>query len=101
MEANEKKIESYYKDNLQLVIDKLKSAFKKTLDVIDKDIDDELTDDKYLNVLKARRQASEDATWMLRKIDELENEKNGTVVEEAEKTSGTPTNMAKKFASKQ
>ena len=99
MEANEKK-ESYYKENVELVIDKLKSAFKKTLAVIDKDIDDELSDDKYLNVLKARRQASEDATWMLRKIDELENEKNGTIPKKKKKTSGVPTNMAKKFASK-
>jgi hypothetical protein len=100
MAANEK-VESYYNEKVDLVINKLKSAFEKTLDVIDKSIDEDLADDKYLNVLKARRQASEDATWMLRKIDELENEKNGTVAEETEKTSGTPTNMAKKFASKQ
>lgn len=36
-----------------------------------------LSEDKYVNVLKARNSASEDAEWALKRIDELENELKG------------------------
>lgn len=99
--SDEKKISSYYKENLPKVIDRLKSSVDKTLAIIDKDIDDDLSDDKYLNVLKARRQASEDAIWTLKRIDELENEMNGVEGEEPNEGSVSVTvNYAKQRAQK-
>ena len=92
--------QSYYRDNLPKLIDRLKNSVEKTLEVIDKDIADELTDDKYLNVLKARRQASEDVIWTLKRIDELENEMNGIEPEYKEEKSLEPINPTKKFARK-
>jgi hypothetical protein len=83
---------SYYMDNLPQLIQRLKNSVEKTLDVIDKDIDNELSDDKYLNVLKARRQASEDVIWTLKRIDELENELNGVDEDEESETKPTKTN---------
>lgn len=85
MEADKK--ESYYKQNLPLLIDRLKNSVKKLLPIIDNDIDDELADDKMFNVLKAKRQASEDVIWTLKRIDELENELNGV---EEENTTAEP-----------
>jgi hypothetical protein len=92
---------SYYKENLTLLIDKLKSAVTKTLEVVDKDIDDELSDDKYLNVLKARRQASEDVIWYLKRIDELENELNGVEESTPENTIPKTDNPAKRYSKKE
>jgi hypothetical protein len=99
MESNQK--QSYYKENLPNLIDRLKNSVEKTLDIIDKDIADDLSDDKYLNVLKARRQASEDVIWTLKRIDELENELLGideVVNEEIKQLE--PINPTKKFARK-
>ena len=92
---------SYYKENLTLLIDKLKSAVTKTLEVVDKDIDDELSDDKYLNVLKARRQASEDVIWYLKRIDELENELYGVEESIVETTVVKTDNPAKRYSKKE
>lgn len=90
--------QSYYKKNLLLLIERLKATVTKTLDVVDKDIDDELSDDKYLNVLKARRQASEDVMWYLKRIHELENELNGT--EESITEKSVIENPSKRFSKK-
>lgn len=92
---------AYYKENLTLLIDKLKSAVTKTLEVVDKDIDDELSDDKYLNVLKARRQASEDVIWYLKRIDELENELYGVEESIVETTIVKTDNPAKRYSKKE
>lgn len=94
---SEEKI-SYYKENLPKVINRLKSSVDKTLAIIDKDIDDDLSDDKYLNVLKARRQASEDVIWTLKRIDELENELNGVEDEEHPRDVTVTVNYAKQRA---
>ena len=94
---------TYRKDNLPLLIERLKEMYDITLEVVDMDIDarelDEealdhlddpgesmarafakagnLTEDKYHAVLKARRTAGDDAEWALKKIDELESELSG------------------------
>ena len=76
MEENIK--QSYYKENLPDLIKRLKNSISKIETIIDADIEDAITDDKLFNVLKAKRQASEDVIWTLKRIDELENELNGT-----------------------
>jgi len=87
--------ESYYKQNLPNLIQRLKNSISKIETIIDADIEDAITDDKLFNVLKAKRQASEDVIWTLKRIDELENELNG--VEEEEITT-TKKSWTKKIA---
>lgn len=93
---NETKKQSYYKENLPLLIEKLKNSVENVLDIIDKEIDDEISDDKLFNVLKAKRQASEDVIWTLKRIDELENELNQA--EEEKDIKKISTNPAKRYA---
>jgi hypothetical protein len=90
-------IESYYKENLSKLIQHMENGLPQLLEIIDKDIDEELSDDKYLNVLKARKQASEDFLWNIKKIGELKKELLG-VEEEKEEVTGAPVNLAKKRA---
>ena len=89
--------ESYYKQKLPDLITRLKNSVDKISVIIDQDIDDDITDDKLFNVLKAKRQAAEDVAWTLKKIDELEKELNDTKegVTEEEKPSSNPN---KKYA---
>lgn len=83
MEENKK--ESYYKQNLPNLIQRLKNSISKIEKIIDQDIEDGVTDDKLFNVLKAKRQASEDVIWTLRRIDDLENELEGVEEESSSK----------------
>jgi len=91
--GNERK--TYYKENVPLLIEKLKTSVTQTLEVIDREIDEDLSGDKFVNVLKAKRQAAEDVVWALKRIDELENELNGT---EDEVEQAVSTNPAKRYA---
>ena len=94
---NEENIkESYYKQNLPALIERLKNSISKIETIIDADIEDAITDDKLFNVLKAKRQASEDVIWTLKRIDELENELNGVIEEEV--TVSTKKSWTKKKA---
>jgi hypothetical protein len=86
---------TYYKENLPMLIQKLKTSVSQTLSVIDREIDEDLTGDKFVNVLKAKRQASEDVIWTLKRIDELEIELSGVEEVVVEKIS---TNPAKRHA---
>lgn len=89
--------ESYYKQKLPDLIARLKNSVDKISDIIDDDIGGEITDDKLFNVLKAKRQASEDVIWTLKRIDELENDLNGVEDEDKEIIS---SNMTKRYAQK-
>lgn len=89
---------SYYKENLPNLIERLKNSISKIETIIDSDIEEEITDDKLFNVLKAKRQASEDVVWTLKKIDELENELKG--VDSQEEKATTVRNPTKKYAQK-
>jgi len=91
-----KEAKTYYEENVEILIVKLKTSVNQTLDIIDREIDADLTGDKYVNVLKARRQASEDVIWTLKRIQELEDELNG--VEEVTEEKSVSTNPAKKFS---
>ena len=59
------------------LIEKLKNMVDKNLDLIDKDIDGDISDDKNHAVLKGRKMAAEDSVWAMKKIDELQRELNG------------------------
>lgn len=88
-------ISKYNKENLELLVAELKLSNAVLLPIIGKDISDDLSDDKFFNVLKGKRQATEDVQWNLNKIEELENKINGTVQTEEIKK---PHNRAKQFA---
>ncbi len=68
---------NFYKDSIPELIKQYKLAHKQCLDIVGQDIDDELSDDKLHNVLKAKRMAGEDARYYAMEIDNLENEMNG------------------------
>lgn len=89
--------ESYYKQKLPDLIARLKNSVDKISVIIDDDIAEDITDDKLFNVLKAKRQASEDVIWTLKRIDELENDLNGVDDEDREVVS---TNVTKRYAQK-
>ena len=69
--SEEKKIDSYYLEQLPTLIEKLKNMVERNYEIIDRPLDAELSDDKLHTILKARRMAAEDADWGLKKIDEL------------------------------
>lgn len=94
--SNDKKESTYYKDNLPSLIGRLKGSIPKIEKIIDQDIDSDIKDDKLFNVLKAKRQATEDVIWTMKRIDELENELNDTIPKESE----VKTNPSKRFAKK-
>jgi hypothetical protein len=94
---------TYYKENLPNLIQRLKNSISKIETIIDGDIEEGITDDKLFNVLKAKRQASEDVVWTLKKIDELENELKGVDSQPEEKVTvvktqpkGTPKKLKNK-----
>lgn len=102
MEEQVKK-STYYKDNLPSLIVRLKNSIEKIEVVIDQNIDQDIKDDKLFNVLKAKRQASEDVIWTMKKIDDLENELNGYTedIKSEEETKQTAVSPAKRFAKKE
>lgn len=92
---------TYYKENLPKLIEKLKKSLEQTFEVIERSIDENLQDDKLLNVLKAKKMAAEDSVWIMKRIDELEAELNGETSEEITTQSSEPVNRAKQFSKKE
>jgi hypothetical protein len=77
---------SYREDQLPYLIERLKEMVDINLNVVDIDIDESnedeyktgaLSEDKYINVLKAREIARVDSEWALQLIDDLEKEIKG------------------------
>ena len=89
-------IESYYKKTVPKLIEKYQTLIDQCLTIMGEEIDDELSDDKMLNVLKAKRQASEDAKYYAKEIDSLENEMNGVEEETVTETKSFTKRYAKK-----
>jgi hypothetical protein len=87
----------YYKETLPKLVEKYKIAVDQCLEVIERELPNDITEDKFLNVLKSKRMASEDAKFYAKEIDALENEINGVTVEETETTT---TNTVKKYSKK-
>ena len=68
---------SYRKDNLPDYITRLKTVVEKDLEIMTKEIENDIDSDKYFNVLKGRRMAANDAVDILKKIDLLQKEVDG------------------------
>lgn len=63
---------TFYDENIELLIEQLKLSIPILLEIVGNDIDSDIKDDKLLNVLKAKKLATEDIEYTLRKIEELE-----------------------------
>lgn len=88
---------TYYEDIKTELISKYKTLVDQCFEIMEKDIDEKISDDKLYNVLKAKRTASEDAKFYAKEIEALENEANGV---EKENISDTPANALKKYTKK-
>jgi len=64
--------QSFYDQNIELLIEQLKLSIPILLEIVGNDIDADIKDDKLLNVLKAKKLATEDIEYTLKKIEELE-----------------------------
>jgi hypothetical protein len=64
--------QSFYDVNIEKLIDQLKLSIPILLDIVGNDISSDIKDDKLLNVLKAKKLATEDIEYTLKKIEELE-----------------------------
>lgn len=95
----EKKASNYYKENIPDLISDLKIAVQNNRTVITQDVTGELSEDKYVNVLKSRRMAADDTIHFLQEIDRLENELNEVEVVEKEKPKSM-MNPSKQFSKK-
>lgn len=95
---NDMSKESYYRENLPELINRLKNSIKKVAPIIDQDIDEDIKDDKLFNVLKAKRQAAEDVVWTMKEIDRLERELSGEPEEEKQEVETGPVHPSKRFS---
>ena len=91
--------QSYYRENLPDLISDLKEAVKNNRKVITQKVTADLTEDKYVNVLKSRRMAADDTIHFLKEIDRLEDELNGRESNDEETTKRL--NPSKRFAQQQ
>ena len=62
----------FYDENLEKLIGRLKASIPTLLEIVGNDISDDIKDDKLINVLKAKKLATEDIEYTLKKIEELE-----------------------------
>jgi len=86
---------TFYEEAKITLVEKYKTLVNQCYSVIDREIDDDLSDDKLHNVLKAKRMAAEDARYYAKEIESLENEMNGI-----EPVEDKPTNAFKKYTKK-
>ena len=64
--------DTFYKDSLIVHIESLKTAIKMNTDVIIQSVEADLSEDKYVNVIKARRMASDDNLYYYEEIKRIE-----------------------------
>ena len=62
----EKTASNYYKENIPDLIEDLKIAVQNNRKVITQDVTGDLSEDKYVNVLKSRRMAADDTIHFLK-----------------------------------
>lgn len=93
-----KKNKTYYEETVTSLIEKYKKYVEQCLNIVGDSIDEKISDDKLHNVLKAKRQAAEDAKWAAKEIDSLEKELAGEVVEQDIKTRSKDVGYAEMMA---
>lgn len=73
---------SFYKEQIPTMIDKYKKAMEQCLDIVDQEIDSNLSDDKLHSALKGKKMAAEDAKWYAKEVDILQAELSGKTLED-------------------
>lgn len=66
--------QSYYRKRLPELIERTKNGVDKNLLVITLEVESQLGEEKYFNVLKGRRMAAEDCIDAMKQVEQLENE---------------------------
>ena len=92
----EKNKSTYNEDIKEELINKYKNLVEQCFGVMEREIDEELSDDKLHAVLKAKRMASEDAKFYAKEIEAMENEINGVEIEEETTTQTSIKKYTKK-----
>ena len=64
--------QSFYDENINLLIVELKKSIPILLEIVGNSIAEDIKEDKFLNILKAKKLATEDIEYTLKKIEELE-----------------------------
>lgn len=95
---SEEREQSYYKENLPDLISDLKTAVQNNRKVITQDVTGDLSEDKYVNVLKSRRMAADDTIHFLKEIDRLEAELKNKETEEEEPQDTKSVHPSKRHA---
>lgn len=72
-----KVVSTYYKDMVPTLISKYKHLVDQCFQIVDEDIDTELSSDKRHAELRSKRDAMTDAQFYAKQIDNLENVRNG------------------------
>lgn len=86
---------SYYEETKVKLIEKYKLLVDQCFEIMERDVSDDISEDKLYNVLKSKRMASEDAKFYAKEIESLENEAKGI-----ETTDDKPKNRLKKYTKK-
>lgn len=73
-----------YEKTVEQLIDKMEIAIEQCLSIIEQDITPGISEDKMHNVLKGKRQATEDAIFYANEIDKFEKVLSGDTSEEVE-----------------
>ncbi|SED10647.1 hypothetical protein SAMN04489761_4294 [Tenacibaculum sp. MAR_2009_124] len=63
------KSHSYRKEKLPSYVRKLKSMVALNYEVMTKEVDNVISEDKYHNIVKGRRQAAEQSIWGMKEVD--------------------------------
>ena len=66
-----------YQDTVERLVAKMKIAIDQCLKIIEQELPDEMAEDKMHNVLRGKRQATEDAIYYAKEIDKFEKELRG------------------------
>lgn len=64
----------YSQQRLPDLVETLKSQVKKNMDIINREVENDLPSDKYVNVLKGRRLAVEYSVEAMKRIDKIEQD---------------------------
>ena len=70
------RLSSYRKERLPSYIRKLKSMVALNYEVMTKEVDNVISEDKYHNIVKGRRQAAEQSIWGMKEVDRTYKELN-------------------------